>query len=167
MSSGSAYAKPIGKVVEILGNYADSGMEIEIALRKHQLPHEFTSAAVKQAETYPRLVQPQDYKGRIDLRELPLITIDGETARDFDDAVFCEPQGKGWRVVVAIADVSFYVKPGDALDKDAYERGNSVYFPRRVIPMLPEALSNGLCSLNPMLNDCVWSVICRSMLLGS
>jgi ribonuclease R len=80
---------------------------------------------------------------------LPLITIDGETARDFDDAVFCEPQGKGWRLVVAIADVSFYVKLGDALDKDAYERGNSVYFPRRVIPMLPEALSNGLCSLNP------------------
>ena len=145
----SAYAKPIGKVVEILGNYADSGMEIEIALRKHQLPHEFTNAAVKQAENYPRLVQPEDYKGRIDVRELPLITIDGETARDFDDAVFCEPQGKGWRVVVAIADVSFYVKPGDALDKDAYERGNSVYFPRRVIPMLPEALSNGLCSLNP------------------
>ena len=124
-------------------------MEIEIALRKHQLPHEFNPASVKQAEDYPRLVQPQDYKGRIDLREMPLITIDGETARDFDDAVFCEPQGKGWRVVVAIADVSFYVKPGDALDKDAYDRGNSVYFPRRVIPMLPEALSNGLCSLNP------------------
>ena len=123
--------------------------EIEIALRKHQLPHEFNPAAVKEAEAYPRLVQPEDYKGRIDLRELPLITIDGETARDFDDAVFCEPQGKGWRLVVAIADVSFYVKPGDALDKDAYERGNSVYFPRRVIPMLPEALSNGLCSLNP------------------
>jgi len=145
----SAYAKPIGKVVEILGNYADAGMEIEIALRKHQLPHEFNPAAVKQAEAYPRLVQAQDYKGRVDLRELPLITIDGETARDFDDAVFCEPQGKGWRLVVAIADVSFYVKPGDALDKDAYDRGNSVYFPRRVIPMLPEALSNGLCSLNP------------------
>jgi ribonuclease R len=136
-------------VVEVLGNYADSGMEIEIALRKHQLPHEFTKAAEKQAQDYPRLVQPQDYKGRIDLRELPLITIDGETARDFDDAVYCEPQGKGWRLVVAIADVSFYVRPGDALDKDAYDRGNSVYFPRRVIPMLPEALSNGLCSLNP------------------
>ncbi len=133
----------------MLGNYADSGMEIEIALRKHQLPHEFTKAAEKQAQDYPRLVQPQDYKGRIDLRELPLITIDGETARDFDDAVYCEPQGKGWRLVVAIADVSFYVRPGDALDKDAYDRGNSVYFPRRVIPMLPEALSNGLCSLNP------------------
>ena len=145
----SAYAKPIGKVTEILGNYADPGMEIEIALRKHNLPHLFSPAAIKQAEAYPRQVQAQDYRGRRDLRDLPLITIDGETARDFDDAVFCEPQGKGWRLVVAIADVSFYVRPQDALDKDAYERGNSVYFPRRVIPMLPEALSNGLCSLNP------------------
>lgn len=145
----SSYAKPIGKVIEILGNYADSGMEIEIALRKHQLPYEFPRAAVAQAEKYPRLVQESDWRGRIDLRELPLITIDGETARDFDDAVFCEPQGKGWRLVVAIADVSFYVKPSDALDKEAFDRGNSVYFPRRVIPMLPEALSNGLCSLNP------------------
>lgn len=145
----SAYAMPIGKVVEVLGDYADPGMEIEIALRKHQLPYEFSPAAIKQAESYPKTVQPSDWRGRIDLRELPLITIDGETARDFDDAVFCEPQGKGWRLVVAIADVSFYVQPGDALDKDAFERGNSVYFPRRVIPMLPEALSNGLCSLNP------------------
>jgi len=145
----SSHAQPMGKVVEILGNYADSGMEIEIALRKHKLPHEFSKAATHQAEAFPRLVQAADYKGRNDSRELPLITIDGETARDFDDAVYAEPQGKGWRLVVAIADVSFYVKPGDALDKDAVERGNSVYFPRRVIPMLPEALSNGLCSLNP------------------
>jgi len=145
----SAHAQPMGKVVEILGNYADSGMEIEIALRKHNLPYEFPQAAIKQAEAYPKLVQPADYKNRIDLRDLPLITIDGETARDFDDAVYAEPQGKGWRLVVAIADVSFYVKPKDALDKQALDRGNSVYFPRRVIPMLPEALSNGLCSLNP------------------
>lgn len=145
----SATNQPMGKIVEILGNYADSGMEIEIALRKHNLPHEFPQAAINQAEAYPKLVQPKDYEGRVDLRELPLITIDGETARDFDDAVFAEPQGKGWRVVVAIADVSFYVQPKDALDKEAYARGNSVYFPRRVIPMLPEALSNGLCSLNP------------------
>ncbi len=145
----SVYAQPIGKVVEILGNYADPGMEIEIALRKHQLPYEFMPASVKQAEAYSKTVQKKDWEGRVDLRELPLVTIDGETARDFDDAVFCEPQGKGWRLVVAIADVSFYVKPGEPLDQDAYERGNSVYFPRRVIPMLPEALSNGLCSLNP------------------
>ena len=145
----SAHAQPMGKVVEILGNYADSGMEIEIALRKHNLPHEFSAEAVTLAESYPKLVQAADYKNRIDCREMPLITIDGETARDFDDAVYAEPQGKGWRLVVAIADVSFYVKPGDVLDKGAYDRGNSVYFPRRVIPMLPEALSNGLCSLNP------------------
>lgn len=145
----SSHAQPMGKVVEILGNYADSGMEIEIALRKHNLPHQFSAEAVSLAESYPKLVQPEDYKGRIDCREMPLITIDGETARDFDDAVYAEPQGKGWRLVVAIADVSFYVKPHDALDKGALERGNSVYFPRRVIPMLPEALSNGLCSLNP------------------
>ena len=145
----SAYAQPIGKVIEILGNYADPGMEIEIALRKHSLPHEFSPEASKLAEKFKPEVSEQDWKGRIDLRNLPLITIDGETARDFDDAVYCEPQGKGWRLVVAIADVSFYVRPGDVLDKDAYERGNSVYFPRRVIPMLPEALSNGLCSLNP------------------
>jgi len=145
----SSLAQPMGKVVEILGNYADSGMEIEIALRKHNLPHEFSLEAINQAEAYPRLVQPEDYSGRVDCREMPLITIDGETARDFDDAVYAEPQGKGWRLIVAIADVSFYVKPNDALDKGAYDRGNSVYFPRRVIPMLPEALSNGLCSLNP------------------
>ena len=145
----SFHAQPMGKVVEILGNYADSGMEIEIALRKHKLPHEFSPASIKLAESYPKLVQSTDYRGRIDSREMPLITIDGETARDFDDAVYAEPQGKGWRLVVAIADVSFYVKPNDALDKGAFERGNSVYFPRRVIPMLPEALSNGLCSLNP------------------
>jgi ribonuclease R len=145
----SSGAHPMGKVVQILGNYADSGMEIEIALRKHKLPHEFTSAAISQAEGIPKLVQAADYQGRIDLRELPLITIDGETARDFDDAVYAEPKDKGWRLVVAIADVSFYVKPDETLDKEAFERGNSVYFPRRVIPMLPEALSNGLCSLNP------------------
>ena len=145
----SSHAQPMGKITEILGNYADSGMEIEIALRKHNLPHEFSPAVIALAEAYPKTVQPKDYQGRIDLRELPLITIDGETARDFDDAVFAEKQGKGWRLVVAIADVSFYVKPQDALDKEAFDRGNSVYFPRRVIPMLPEALSNGLCSLNP------------------
>jgi len=145
----SAHAQPMGKITEILGNYADSGMEIEIALRKHNLPHEFSAEAIRIAESYPKLVQEADFKGRVDCREMPLITIDGETARDFDDAVFAEPQGKGWRLVVAIADVSFYVKPKDALDKEAFDRGNSVYFPRRVIPMLPEALSNGLCSLNP------------------
>ena len=149
LSQPDSYRQPIGRVVDILGNYADPGMEIEIALRKHDLPHVFSDAAVEQAEATPKKVHKADHKGREDLRELPLVTIDGETARDFDDAVFAERVGKGFRLVVAIADVSHYVKPGDALDQEAVERGTSVYFPRRVIPMLPEALSNGICSLNP------------------
>ncbi|WP_374483037.1 ribonuclease R [Zoogloea sp.] len=143
------YAQPIGQVVEVLGNYADPGMEIEIALRKHELPFEFSKAAKEQARRLPDKVRKMDWKGRADLTALPLVTIDGETARDFDDAVYCEKQGRGFRLVVAIADVSHYVTVGSALDGEGYERGNSVYFPRRVIPMLPEKLSNGLCSLNP------------------
>ena len=145
----SKNTQPIGRIVQILGNYADPGMEIEIALRKHDLPYEFPADTQHQAEQLAPQVQPEDYAGREDLRQLPLVTIDGETARDFDDAVYCEPHANGFRLVVAIADVSHYVKPGDALDKEALNRGNSVYFPRRVIPMLPEELSNGLCSLNP------------------
>jgi ribonuclease R len=143
------HAQPIARVVEVLGNYADPGMEIEIALRKHDLPHEFARAVEKACEGFSKDVTARDSEGRADLRELPLVTIDGETARDFDDAVYCEPCGKGFRLVVAIADVSHYVKHGDALDVEARNRGNSVYFPRRTIPMLPEVLSNGLCSLNP------------------
>jgi len=145
----SKQSQPIGRVVEVLGNYADPGMEIEIALRKHDLPFEFSKAVMAEAKKLPDEVRKADWKGREDLTELPLVTIDGETARDFDDAVYCERQGKGYRLIVAIADVSHYVQPGSALDQDAYDRGNSVYFPRRVIPMLPEKLSNGLCSLNP------------------
>jgi len=145
----SKFSKPIGQITEVLGNYADPGMEIEIALRKHDLPFEFSKEALDENKALPDKVKKADLKGREDLRELPLVTIDGETARDFDDAVFCEKQGRGWRLVVAIADVSHYVKPGMALDKEAMDRGNSVYFPRRVIPMLPEKLSNGICSLNP------------------
>ena len=141
--------KPMGKVIKILGNYNDSGIEIEIALRKHHLPYKFSPKALKQAEAYSKEVSSSDHKGRKDLRNLPLVTIDGETARDFDDAVYAEPVKDGWRLVVAIADVSSYVSSHTALDEEALERGNSVYFPRRVIPMLPEALSNGLCSLNP------------------
>ncbi|MEW6164910.1 MAG: ribonuclease R [Pseudomonadota bacterium] len=145
----SKQSQPIGRVVEILGNYADPGMEIEIALRKHELPFEFSKEALAQTKKIPDAVRKSDWKGRENLTEMPLVTIDGETAKDFDDAVFCERQGKGYRLVVAIADVSHYVQDGDALDATARERGNSVYFPRRVIPMLPEKLSNGLCSLNP------------------
>ena len=145
----SKHSQPIGRIVEILGNYADPGMEIEIALRKHDLPFEFSKDALAQTKKLPDEVRKSDWKGREDLTQLPLVTIDGETARDFDDAVFCEKQGKGYRLIVAIADVSHYVTEDSALDATALERGNSVYFPRRVIPMLPEKLSNGLCSLNP------------------
>ncbi len=148
----SKHAQPIGRIVEVLGNYADAGMEIEIALRKHDLPNEFPADTKHQAEKFAPEVLPEDYAGREDVRQLPLVTIDGETARDFDDAVYCEPNGNGFRLVVAIADVSSYVQPGDALDREALNRGNSVYFPRRVIPMLPEELSNGLCSINPNVN---------------
>jgi ribonuclease R len=142
-------SKPIGRIVEILGSYTDPGMEIEIALRKHSLPYIFPDTVAAIAKKLPKKVLKKDHEGREDIRHLPLVTIDGETARDFDDAVYCEPQGKGFRLIVAIADVSHYVAPGDPLDVEAYSRGNSVYFPRRVIPMLPEELSNGLCSLNP------------------
>ena len=149
----SRYAQPVGKIVEILGDIDDPGMEIEIAVRKYGVPHEFSAAALKQAARLPGEVQAGELGERVDLRDIPLVTIDGEDARDFDDAVYCEPikigRSSGYRLIVAIADVSHYVKPNDALDADALERSTSVYFPRRVIPMLPEKLSNGLCSLNP------------------
>ena len=143
------HTQPIGRVVEVLGAHEGPGMEIEIALRKHDLPFEFSPEARRLAQHLPRAVRALDLEGRTDLRELAFVTIDGETAKDFDDAVYCEKQGRGFRLRVAIADVSHYVQPNDALDVDARARGNSVYFPRRVIPMLPERLSNGLCSLNP------------------
>ncbi len=143
------HAKPVGRIVEVLGNYTDPGMEIEIALRKHDLPHDFSAEVEKVAAKFPAGVTEKDLRGREDLRNLPLVTIDGETAKDFDDAVYCERRGKGFKLWVAIADVSHYVKHGDVIDLEARERGNSVYFPRRVIPMLPEVLSNGLCSLMP------------------
>ena len=139
----------VAKIIEVLGDYADSGMEIEIAVRKHHLPHQFSEACAKAAKKIPDHVRKSDLKDRVDLRDLPLVTIDGETARDFDDAVFAEKIGRNYRLVVAIADVSHYVRPDDAIDTDAQERSTSVYFPRRVIPMLPENLSNGICSLNP------------------
>ncbi|MBC7502118.1 MAG: ribonuclease R [Herminiimonas sp.] len=147
------YAQAVGKIVEILGDIDDPGMEIEIAVRKFGVPHEFSEAAKKMAAKLPGEVRDSDLGERVDLRDVPLVTIDGEDARDFDDAVYCEPvkigRSEGFRLIVAIADVSYYVKPNDALDVDALERSTSVYFPRRVIPMLPEKLSNGLCSLNP------------------
>jgi ribonuclease R len=147
------FGQPVGRVKEVLGEIDDPGMEIEIAVRKYGVPHEFSDEALALARTLPDAVRPLDKKHRIDLTDVPLVTIDGEDARDFDDAVYCEPakvgRGKGWRLLVAIADVSHYVQTGSAIDVDAYDRATSVYFPRRVIPMLPEKLSNGLCSLNP------------------
>ncbi len=147
------YGQPVGRVTEVLGEIDDPGMEIEIAVRKYSVPHEFSDACLEQAKALPDKVRAQDRKGRVDLRDVPLVTIDGEDARDFDDAVYCVPakvgRAKGWRLLVAIADVSHYVQTGSAIDIDAYDRATSVYFPRRVIPMLPEKLSNGLCSLNP------------------
>jgi ribonuclease R len=147
------FGQPVGRVKEVLGEIDDPGMEIEIAVRKYGVPHEFSDEALALARALPDAVRPTDKKHRIDLTDVPLVTIDGEDARDFDDAVYCEPakvgRGKGWRLLVAIADVSHYVETGSAIDIDAYDRATSVYFPRRVIPMLPEKLSNGLCSLNP------------------
>ncbi len=147
------FQQPTGRIVEVLGELDDPGMEIEIAVRKFGVPHVFSAAALKQANKLPNEVVDADLSNRVDLRDVPLVTIDGEDARDFDDAVYCEPvkigRTKGFRLLVAIADVSHYVKPNDSLDGDAIERSTSVYFPRRVIPMLPEKLSNGLCSLNP------------------
>ncbi|QNA88762.1 ribonuclease R [Massilia sp. Dwa41.01b] len=147
------FQQPTGRIVEVLGELDDPGMEIEIAVRKFGVPHVFSPAALKQAGKLPSEVRDADLVDRVDLRDVPLVTIDGEDARDFDDAVYCEPvkvgAEDGFRLLVAIADVSHYVKPNDALDADAIERSTSVYFPRRVIPMLPEKLSNGLCSLNP------------------
>ncbi|AWW49877.1 ribonuclease R [Polynucleobacter paneuropaeus] len=148
-----SYRQAVGRVVEVLGEIDDPGMEIEIAVRKYGVPHEFSAAAMKEAAALPDTVQQSDLEGRVDLRDVPLVTIDGADARDFDDAVYAEPvmygKSKAWRLIVAIADVSHYVKPGHPLDDDGLLRATSVYFPRRVIPMLPEKISNGLCSLNP------------------
>lgn len=148
--------QPQGDIVEVIGNYMAPGMEIDVALRSYDIPHVWPEAVVKEARKLKPEVDEKDKEKRIDLRHLPFVTIDGEDARDFDDAVYCEKNSSrwklfsgGWKLYVAIADVSHYVKVGSALDAEAVERGNSVYFPERVVPMLPEELSNGLCSLNP------------------
>ncbi|WP_286719602.1 ribonuclease R [Thalassolituus sp. UBA2009] len=142
---------PMGEVVEVLGDHLAPGMEIDVAIRSHNIPHEWPDAVLVEAKKLPEQVKDKDKHNRIDLRQLPFVTIDGEDAKDFDDAVYCEPNRKtgGWRLYVAIADVSHYVQAGSALDVEAHGRGNSVYFPEFVVPMLPEKLSNGLCSLNP------------------
>ena len=140
---------PVGRVVEVIGDHMAPGMEIDVAIRAHELPLEWPDAVEDEIQNLSDTVTPAAKRGRVDLRDTPLVTIDGADSRDFDDAVFCSKTPKGWKLLVAIADVSHYVKKGTALDKEAESRGNSVYFPERVIPMLPEVLSNGLCSLNP------------------
>ncbi len=152
----TARFQPQGDIVEVIGNYMAPGMEIDVALRSYDIPHVWPEAVLKEARKLKPQVEERDKEHRVDLRHLPFVTIDGEDARDFDDAVYCEKNSSrwklfsgGWKLYVAIADVSSYVKVGSALDEEAQKRGNSVYFPERVVPMLPEELSNGLCSLNP------------------
>ncbi len=145
----SRRARPIAKVIEVLGDHMGPGMEIEVAIRSHNLPSQWPEGLANELAEFGKEVPEAAKQKRVDLRDLPLVTIDGEDARDFDDAVYCQNTPKGWRLLVAIADVSHYVAPDTALDGEAKKRGTSVYFPERVIPMLPEALSNGLCSLNP------------------
>lgn len=148
---------PMGEIVEVLGDHMAPGMEIDVAIRCHNLPHEWPKEVLAEVKKIPAEVTAAEIQQRIDLRDLPFVTIDGEDAKDFDDAVYCERNKEtgGWRLYVAIADVSHYVTVGCALDKEAHGRGNSVYFPEHVLPMLPEALSNGICSLNPEVNRLV------------
>ena len=149
LSSPTIDSDAKGKISSIIGNYLDEGVEVDSAIYRHQIPAVFSEKALKESAQLPTKVIPKDKKHRIDITKLELITIDGEDSRDFDDAVYAEPTKNGWKLLVAIADVSHYVKEGSELDSESYERGNSVYFPHRVVPMLPEAISNGLCSLNP------------------
>ncbi|NMP31908.1 ribonuclease R [Thalassotalea sp. M1531] len=168
----SKRSNAVGKVTEVLGDHMAPGMEIDIALREHDLPHTWPEKVDREIEKLSEEVEESAKLGRKDLRDLPLVTIDGEDARDFDDAVYCErKKSGGWRLWVAIADVSYYVQPGYALDDEAFTRGNSVYFPSQVIPMLPEKLSNGLCSLNPDVDRlcmvCEMTISDRGKLSGS
>ena len=140
---------PIGKIGQVIGDHMAPGMEIEVAIRSFDLPSDWPDAVAAEIAGLNETISEEAKADRVDLRHLPLVTIDGEDARDFDDAVYCERTPKGWKLYVAIADVSSYVLPGTALDEEARKRGTSVYFPDRVIPMLPEILSNGLCSLKP------------------
>jgi len=142
-------ARAMGRISDVIGDHMAPGMEIDIAIHAHNIPFLWPDEVKAQVKTIHEEVTEADKEGRVDLTKMPLLTIDGEDARDFDDAVFCEKNGKGWKLYVAIADVSHYVERDSALDQEAYNRSTSVYFPERVIPMLPEVLSNGLCSLNP------------------
>lgn len=145
----SKWEQPTGTVVQVLGEPSQKGIATDVAIHAHGIPTRWPRAVRDSAGKFGRSVPTAAKQGRTDLRDVDLVTIDGQDARDFDDAVYCEPSGNGWRLLVAIADVAHYVEIGSALDKEAIQRGTSVYFPDRVVPMLPESLSNGLCSLNP------------------
>ncbi|HVE44606.1 MAG TPA: ribonuclease R [Gammaproteobacteria bacterium] len=150
------HMRALGRIVEVLGDHTAPGMEINVAIRNHELPTVWSDEVLSEASRYAPTVEEDAIAGRVDLRSLPFVTIDGEDAKDFDDAVYCTSHGKtGFTLFVAIADVSYYVRPGTNLDREAYQRGNSVYFPGRVVPMLPETLSNNLCSLNPSVDRLV------------
>ncbi|WP_205957035.1 MULTISPECIES: ribonuclease R [Pantoea] len=164
-------SKAIGKIAEILGDDMGTSLAVDMALRTHEIPHSWPPEVEAQVSKLSEEVPESAKKGRVDLRQLPLVTIDGEDARDFDDAVYCEKKrGGGWRLWVAIADVSYYVRPGTPLDNEAQQRGTSVYFPSQVVPMLPEVLSNGLCSLNPQVDRlcmvCEMTVSAKGKLTG-
>jgi ribonuclease R len=151
---------PSGRVIEILGRPGEIGVDVEIMIRKHLLPHEFPADVLAQAAAVPQEVPPSEWEGRRDFRHLPIVTIDGETARDFDDAVYVERRADGgYQLQVHIADVAHYIRRGSPLDHEARLRGTSVYFPNRAVPMLPEALSNGICSLKPYVDRLVMSVV--------
>ena len=154
-----------GSIVEVLGDHLDPGLEIDVAIRSHNIPHEWPEEVLREAGSLETEPLEEDKQYRADLRKLAFVTIDGEDARDFDDALYCEKRLRGWRLWVAIADVSHYVQPGSALDEEAALRGNSVYFPEQVVPMLPEALSNGLCSLKPEVDRL--AMVCEMELSGS
>ena len=149
LSSPTLDSEATGKVTDILGTYLDEGVEIDSALHRHQIPSVFSDDSLSESKKLSDKVLEKDKKGRVDITHLQLITIDGDDSRDFDDAVYAEPSENGWKLIVAIADVSHYINENSALDIEAFDRGNSVYFPHRVVPMLPEVISNGLCSLNP------------------
>jgi len=141
--------QPIGRIIEVMGEHMAPGMEIDMAIRSYELPNQWPDELLEEIKPLKKEVPESAKQDRVDLRKIPLVTIDGEDARDFDDAVYCQKTPKGWKLLVAIADVSHYVQINSALDKEAQKRSTSVYFPEQVIPMLPEILSNGLCSLNP------------------
>ena len=149
LSSPTLESDATGKVTTIIGNYLDEGVEVDSAIYRHQIPSIFTETALAESAKLPNKVLAIDKKDRVDITNLELVTIDGDDSRDFDDAVYAKPSNNGWKLIVAIADVSHYVSEGSSLDAESFERGNSVYFPHRVVPMLPETISNGLCSLNP------------------